>query len=108
MGIGLRRQIKLVQIVVTQDTDGRNKEAEGDKFGVWAEIKQKGGFRDYNLGQTQLGTTKEFLIRFRFNKYPNVNWKIVYQDHDWTISDINNVKEKRFYWSITATMKADA
>jgi SPP1 family predicted phage head-tail adaptor len=107
MGIGLRHQVQLVQILVAQDTDGRNKEQEGDKYGVWSEITQPSGFRDYQNGQTQMGNTKKFLIRFRFNKYPDCNWKIRYEGKDWTISNIQKQNEKRFYWSLTATAKSD-
>lgn len=105
--IGTRKQIQLVQILVAQDTDGRNKEQEGDKFGVWADISNPSGFRDYMIGQTQLGARKKFLIRFRFDKRPDANWKIRYQGKDWTISEIEEKKEKKFYWQITATAKND-
>lgn len=107
MGIGLRKQVQLVQLLVTQDSDRRNVEAEGDKFGLWAEVTNPSGFRAYLNGQTQLGHTKSFLVRFRFQKYPNANWKIRYENKDWTISEIQQRNEKRFYWQITATAKAD-
>lgn len=107
MGIGQRKQVQLVQLLVAQDTDGRNKEQEGDKFGVWAEISNPSGFRSYLNGQTQMGNTKNFLIRFRFNKYPNCDWKIRYEGKDWTITNIEKVDEKRFYWQMTATAKSD-
>lgn len=107
MGIGQRKQVQLVQLLVAQDTDGRNKEQEGDKFGVWAEISNPSGFRLYAQGQTQMGNTKNFLIRFRINKYPDCNWKIRYEGKDWTITNIEKVDEKRFYWQMTATAKSD-
>lgn len=107
MGIGLRKQVQLVQLLNAQDSTGRNTEAEGDKFGVWAEVTSPSGFRAYLNGQTQLGHTKDFLVRFRFQKYPNANWKIRYEGKDWTISEIQQRDEKRFYWQLTATAKKD-
>ena len=107
-GIGTRRQIQLVQILVGQDTDGQNIEQEGDKFGVWAQVENPSGFRQYLNGQTQMGKTKDFKIRFRFNKYPGANWKIRYEGKDWTITSVNKLDEKRFYWNMTATSKSDA
>lgn len=107
MGIGKRVQVQLVQLLVAQDTDGRNKEAEGDKFGVWAEVSNASGFRGYADGQTQMGSNKKFLIRFRFDKHPDCNWKIRYDGKDWTLSEIKKVDEKRFYWQMTGNAKSD-
>jgi SPP1 family predicted phage head-tail adaptor len=107
MGIGQRKQVQLVQIVSTKQAAGNWVEAEGVKFGAWAEVSNASGFRDYQNGQTQLGNTKRFLIRFRFDKYPNADWKIRYENKDWTISNRQAVNEKRFYWSITAQSKSD-
>lgn len=108
MGIGKRVQVQLVKLESTQSASGNWETAtEGDKFGVWAEVSNPSGFRDYQNGQTQLGNTKRFLIRFRFDKYINCEWKIRYEGKDWTISNKQKVDEKRFYWSITASSKAD-
>jgi SPP1 family predicted phage head-tail adaptor len=107
MSIGTRKQVQLIPLVVSQDTDGQNITADGTKFGVWADVSSPSGFRDYQNGQTQMGKTKNFLIRFRIDKYPNANWKIRYEGKDWTVSSIERVKEKRFYWSMTATSKSD-
>lgn len=99
--------MQLVQLVTAKTAEGRNTETEGDKIGLWADISNTSGFRTADNGQTQLGTTKNFLIRFRMDKYPNCNWKIRYEGKDWTISTIQKVDEKRFYWRMTATSKAD-
>lgn len=107
MAIGTRIQVQLVQILVGQDSDGRNREQEGERFGAWADITNPSGFRNYENGQTVLGNTKRFLIRFRFNKYPDCNWKIRYEGKDWTISEILKRAEKKFYWQLTATAKSD-
>lgn len=108
MGIGQRKQVQLVQRVVVQDpVTGANRQSEGMKVGVWAEVNNPSGFRSYDHGQTQLGNTKLFQIRFKFDKYPNADWKIRYEGKDWTISQLRRIDEKRFYWTMTGTSKAD-
>jgi SPP1 family predicted phage head-tail adaptor len=107
MGIGQRRQIQLSQVLVTIDANGRNIESAGQVFNTWAEVTEPSGFRDYSNGQTQLGKTKRFLIRFRFDKYPNCEWKIKYAGVDWTISEIRKIDEKQFYWLLTGSSKSD-
>jgi SPP1 family predicted phage head-tail adaptor len=108
MGIGQRFPVKLIQIAVAIDANtGRNIETEGISFKTWAEITNPSNFRNYADGQTQLGKTKRFLIRFRFDKYPNADWKINYAGQLWTVSEIQKVSEKAFYWQFTATNKSD-
>jgi SPP1 family predicted phage head-tail adaptor len=108
MGIGVRKQVQLIQVLSVKDpSDGHWIETEGMKFGVWAEVSNPSGFRDYQNGQTQLGNTKKFLIRFRFDKYPDADWKILYENKEWTISNRQPVNEKRFYWQFTALSKAN-
>lgn len=107
MGIGERKQVKLIQMITAKVADGNWVTTEGERFGAWAEISNPSGFRDYQNGQTQLGSTKKFLIRFRFDKYPDCDWKVRYDGKDWTISERRKVDEKRFYWLITATSKAN-
>jgi SPP1 family predicted phage head-tail adaptor len=108
MGIGSRQQVQLIQVLTVKAAAGNwTENVEGLKFGVWAEISNPSGFRDYQNGQTQLGTTKRFKIRFRFDKFPNADWKIRYDEKEWTISTKGKLDEKRFYWLITAQSKAD-
>jgi SPP1 family predicted phage head-tail adaptor len=108
MGIGEMKQIKLVQLLTTKGANGNwTAPVEGEKFGAWAEISNSSGFRDYQNGQTQLGSTKRFKVRFRFDKYPKADWKVIYDGKEWTISVREKVDEKRFYWLITAQAKSD-
>lgn len=107
MPIGTRKPVKLIQIAVTIDADGRNIETTGQSFQTWAEVTGTGGGRDYLNGQTQTSNTREFLIRFNFDYYPNADWKLQYQGNNWTISNLRRVDEKKFYWTFTATMKND-
>lgn len=107
MGVGLRKPVQLVHYVVEKDANGRNKETEGLTYNAWAEISDPTGFRDYDNGQTQLGSTKRFLIRFRFENAPDGEWKMKYDGKLWMISERRKVEEKRFYWLIVATQKSN-
>lgn len=108
VGVGIRKQVQLVQVVTSKATAGNwTDNVEGLRFGIWAEITNPSGFRDYQNGQTQLGNTKRFKVRFRFDKYPGADWKVKYEGKDWTISSIQRVDEKKFYWLITAQSKGD-
>lgn len=107
MGIGQRKRVTLSQVVVTQDSNGRNIESQGPVYNTWAEVSNPSGFRAYLNGQTQLGKTKLFKLRFRFDKHPNADWKIVYDSKDWTVSDIQRIEEKSFYWELTGTSKSN-
>lgn len=108
MGIGLRKQVQIVPYTTTQGADGQNVETEGTKVGVWAEISNPSGFRAYQNGQTQLGETKDFLIRYRFDRFPNCNWRLIYDGRRWTVSEIRKIDEKKFYYRLTATSKSDS
>lgn len=107
MGIGQRRPIELVQIVSAKDSAGRWQSSEGEVFQTWADVASVSGFREYQVGQTQLGETKTFQVRFRFNKYPNCDWKVRYDGKVWTVSEIEKVNEKQFYWLLRATTRGD-
>lgn len=107
MGIGERKQIQLIKTVSTRDAAGVVTNSEGDKIGCWAEVRNPSGFREFANGQTQMEMTKVFMVRFRFDKHPGVQWKIRYQNKDWTVQQRQEDNEKRFYWRITATSKAD-
>lgn len=107
MGIGNRKQVQLVPITSTQNASGAWITSEGVKIGVWAEVSDPSGSRGYDKGQTQIGSNKNFLIRFKFDLFPNCDWKIRYDGKDWTISEKRKVDEKRFYWRIAANAKSD-
>lgn len=104
MGIGARKPIELIMFAVSKTTAGNwvTDENKGVSFKTWAEITNSGSSRNY-AQQTQLEKTKRFLVRFRFDKYPNADWKIRYNGQDYTVSDIDKVDEKKFYWSILAS-----
>lgn len=107
MGIGQRKRVTLSQVLVTIDGNGRNIESQGESFKTWAEVTNPSGFRNYLNDQTQMGKTKQFLIRFKFDRFPNADWKIQYENKDWTVSELQKRDEKSFYWQLTATSKSD-
>ena len=107
MGIGQRRQVQLVPMISTKNASGSWLTVEGDKVGVWAEVTDPSGNRGYLNGQTQINSSKNFLIRFRFDKFPNCDWKIIYDGKQWTITERRKIDEKQFYWRIAANAKSD-
>lgn len=105
MGIGQRRQVKIIPYTNSRATTGQNIETAGTAIRVWAEVENPSGSRAYQNGQTQMGSTRDFTIRYRFDKSPDSNWKLVYDGRTWTISEIRKVDEKKFYYRLTATAK---
>lgn len=95
--------VRLVAYVNSQSSDGRNVETVSDTFGAWAEVTDLSGGRQATE-QTKFTEQKRFLVRFRFDKYPNVNWKVDYMGREWTINSMKRVDEKRFYWVIVANV----
>lgn len=103
MSIGTRRQIKLIQITPAKGSEGNwNSEVE-TSFNTWADITNVNQSRDYERGQVQLGESKRFKVRFRFDQYPGADWKVSYGGKDWTVSSVRKEDEKQFYWIITAS-----
>jgi SPP1 family predicted phage head-tail adaptor len=107
MGIGRRFQVQLIPMVSTQSANGVWQTTEGLKYGAWAEITDPTSGNTYSAWQVQMDNTRVFLIRFRFDKFPNADWKIRYDGKDWTVTGIRKVDEKQFYWRLTATAKHD-
>jgi len=97
--------IKLVKNVTGQATGGNNIVTETLKYDVFAEILEAGhGFRTYDA-QTQLGMVRRFKVRFRFDLYPDGDWKIEFRGKEWTVLSIEQDQERLFYWIITANHK---
>lgn len=105
MGIGKRKMIQLVYVANEKAAAGNWVQEPKEFYNTWAEISNPSGFRDYMNGQTQLGNTKRFLVRFRFDLFPGADWKVKYLSKEWTISEIQRVDEKKFYWTVRATSK---
>jgi len=105
MGIGQSRQIQLIYVPSEQATTGQWEQQPPEKSNMWAEISDGPIFRDYLTGQTQLGNTKTFKVRFRFDKYPGADWQIKYLNKVWTVISVNHVENKQFYWTMRAMSK---
>ena len=101
-GIGALKQIQLVQITPAKGAEGNwNIETESS-FNTWAEITSVNQYRDYQNGQTALGQSKRFKVRFRFDQYPGADWMVRYANKEWVVSSVIKEDEKAFYWIITA------
>lgn len=105
MGIGQRKMIQLVYVANEQAAAGNWVEQPKENYNTWAEISNPSGFRDYMNGQTQLGETKKFKVRFRFDLFPGADWKVKYMGKEWTVSEVQRDNEKKFYWLFRATSK---
>lgn len=105
MGIGQRKQIKLIQLTPSKGAEGNWNTTVETSFNTWAEISNVSSFRGFEIGQNNLGETKRFRVRFRFDVYPGADWKVRYDGKDWTISSIQRENEKSFYWNIQAQAK---
>jgi len=104
-GIGTRKEIRLVQITPAKGSEGNWNAEIPSKHNTWAEINNVSQFRDYQNGQTQLGQSKKFKVRFRFDLYPGADWQIEYENKNWTVSSVVKENEKQFYWTLTASAK---
>jgi SPP1 family predicted phage head-tail adaptor len=107
MGIGKTQQVKLIPYTADPNINGAWIEVRGQSKNVWAKVSNPSGFRSYQNGQTQLGETKDFLIRFRFDMFPNCNWKLVYDSRVWTVNELIKQDEKKFFWRLNATSKGN-
>lgn len=107
MAIGNRKQVRITPYTSAQNAAGSSVETAGTPIDIWAEVSNPSGFRAYQNGQTQLGETKDFLIRYRFDQFPNCNWRLIYDGRNWAVSGIRKVDEKKFYYRVTATSKSD-
>lgn len=105
MGIGKMIPVVIKPYTSAKAAGGEWVETTGTDIQAWAEISNPSGFRAYMSGQTQLGETKDFLIRYRFDNTPGVNWRIVYDNRNWAVSEIRRIDEKKFYYRLTATSK---
>lgn len=103
MGIGQQVKIQLIKKENIQGTDGRNNEVASQTYNLWAEVSSTSSFRSAEHSQTQIGSTKRFKLRYRFDRHPNCDWKVKYLGKDWTVTEISRADEKRFFWFITAT-----
>lgn len=98
--------IKLIKNEVVKEAYGNwPTEPTQTTYKLFAEVIQAGhGFRTYDA-QTQLGMVRRFRLRFRFDLFPDGDWKISFRGKEWTIISIEPEEEREFYWLITANHK---
>jgi SPP1 family predicted phage head-tail adaptor len=97
--------IQLIHVPNDQSASGNWQQQPDQSYNTWAEVSNPSGFRDYLNGQTQLGLTKRFQVRFQFDLFPGADWKVKYQGKEYTVQSIERLNEKRFYWTIRGTAK---
>lgn len=105
MGIGNRKQVRIIPYTSAKNASGSFVETAGTGVNVWATVDSPSGFRAYQNGQTQLGNTRTFMVRFKFDMFPDANWRLMYEGKLWTVTEIRKINEKKFYYLITATTK---
>jgi len=102
-GIGSAKVIKIVQMQVTHDAHGFSKPGEILLWAGWAQVSNASGYRDYQNGQALLGHTKEFKIRHHQAITSDVNTRLIYSGKRYTVTSIEEDREKQFYWIIRGT-----
>lgn len=107
MGIGQQKKIQLVKMQVQTGVTGRRVEGAFQTYNLWAEISNVSGARDYLGNQTQFTNSKRFKVRFKFNLHPNCDWKVIYNGQEYTVTELNRMDEKRFYWQFVGTAKSN-
>ena len=93
-------QIRLEKWVVAKDSHGNAVEQIGNAYNTWAQIVPQNGQRVNLSGQIQLSKSKQFKIRFRPDWVLDGNWKIIYLQTRYTITNIQRLNEKRYNWII--------
>jgi SPP1 family predicted phage head-tail adaptor len=107
MGIGQRRKIQLVEVTNAQAAEGNNTNTLQAAINTWAEVSRPSGSRSFFGFQSQLDTTRDFLIRYDFDIDTDRKWHIVYDGKVWVPSQITRVDEKNFYYRVTANARDD-
>lgn len=105
MGIGKRKQVRIIPYTSAKNASGSFVETPGTGVNIWAKVENPSGSRGYQNGQTQMSNTRTFMVRFKFDLFPDANWRLMYDGKLWTVTDIQKVDERKFYYLISATSK---
>ena len=105
MGIGKRKLAKLRRYTTQKGSVGENVTDLTAEYNIWAEVDNVSAFRQVQRGQTSEGETKDFKIRFDFDKFPDANWTIVYDGRQWEPTGFVKLDDKQFYWQVTGQAK---
>lgn len=104
-GIGIRKQIKIIDVTSVKDGDGLMKPQTTVVFFGWAEVTNPSSSRNYFIGQDSMEFTKFFKIRNQQPIVTDVNTRLIYSGKTYTVNSIVKDEEKNFYWIIRATAK---
>lgn len=104
-GIGTRKQIKIIDVAPTKDSNGHMKPNETVLFSGWAEVSNPSGGRNFFNGQDSLDHTKFFKIRNHQAINADVNTRLLYSGKRYTVNSIEKDIEKNFYWIVRASAK---
>ncbi len=74
-----------------------------NKFPVFVLPVKNGAARAFDYGQPQITNDYSFQLYFKTNKWPNADWKLIYEGKRYMISEISKVDEKRFFWKISGS-----
>lgn len=107
MSIGSRKQVEIRPYTSTKGAAGQNEETPGTPVRVWAEVQSPSGSRSYEHGQTKIGNTRDFIIGYRFDRFPNSSWRIMYDGKLWTVDSIEKIEERRFFYRLNASAKGN-
>lgn len=105
--IGLRKQIKIIDVSPVQDGNGNMKPNETVLFAGWAEVTNPSSSRSFFLGQDSMDHTKFFKIRNHQFLTANINTRLIYDGKKYAVSSIEKEDEKNFYWIVKATAQTD-
>lgn len=103
MGIGTRKQIRIISVAPIKDSDGLMKPNETVLFSGWAQVTNPSGGRNYFVGQDSLDHTKFFKIRSSQGITVDVHTRLIYAGRMYTVNSIEKDREKNFYWNVRAT-----
>lgn len=105
VNIGKQRQIKLIEMLTVQNTDGSTTESTGNVYPLYATVTRTGGYKDYRRGLTQMDDGYLFRVRFNFGFTPTGNYSVSYNGNRHNVNSIEQDSEERFWWIIKTDSK---
>ena len=98
------KPIRLEKWVSAKNAQGDFKETK-TTYNLWAEVMDSSGSR-VSGDRTTLERSRVFRVRFRPELKLTGNWRVVYDGVRYTVSSIEKVGQKRFWWEIIASGKS--
>lgn len=101
--VGTWKRIQLLKVVNNKTAAGNWGVPSKTRYTTYAEVTRGSGSRNYQNGQTVLGDSYTFKVRYNGSLDMNAQWQLVYDKRQFTVTSIGRDKEKKFYWIIEAT-----